>query len=759
MQIDIICGIYYLLRSIDGAQTVSFRTNDGMNPAAFVASCLSHLLRGQHINIRAHGANAEAIINVFEKLGLETFVISSAEVKDINSVKLSKNQSNYDDKLHTSLQNKLKFINSVRLDFYTYFYSKENHQFSRRELLEKRQQNSVPRGYIDITKLVDLSTNNEDIIALEQLRQEMIKATKLYRQEFRLFNQNNRNEAILQLQKREVLEDRHVLRQQLANFRTNLYGLRKIIINCQESAVSTWQIDFKRKLKLCIEKISQFELDLLTYFSLHGDDTPDKPGLFTIDKNKIKKYNEWEHLLEKVSDLQKFINQQLDQYSEVNSDISSTEELKSVFESVKMAVGNYRNSFANQSKLKSKQINIINSNDEQFKSIYNELNRLTNSINSLKLFNKVYELNAKSAKELKEYAEHMISDIEKAMYILSHDDEYFEWLMFYSDSSANFRMLFDEIKHLPKELWVKTIKQIYIEVLCMHFKVEKVYEYWCVQKIFDETRKKWFDEELNKIRDILYNNFTTSIASIPPKELKSKLKYGASFADFHAHFPIAVSCDEEEDAICVDLIDKAGTIESFRFRIDETNPYVAGDVFVFEYKFNELNRLERSELLEACRLLAKQMISLNTRPKIYSYKDKLIISTWNEHFNDILVHKIFEGGLKDLTQTQISEERWVELLIWSEGKIILLINDKLLDQRNWRTFKEQSLILEELTKSGITIIDLTTQELIENGTELINKIAEQIRPTSEYQREMYFSDKAYKSSKSEEISTVSKKFD
>lgn len=751
MQIDTIWGIYYLLRSSDEDQTIPIRDNDKMNHAAFVALCLSHLIHGEKINIKANDTTAEAIINIFEKLGLANYVISSAEVKDISTIKLSNNKNYYDDKLHSSLQNKLKFLNSIRLDFYTYFYSKENHQFSRRELLEKRQQNSVPRGYIDISKLVDLTTDIEDVIDLDKLRQEMIKATKLYKQEFRLFNQNNRNEEVLQLQKREVLEDRYVLRQQLANFRTNLYGLRKSIISCQESAVSNWQTDFKQKLKLCIEKICRFELDLLNYFSKYGEDIPDKPGLFTIDKSVIKKYKEWENLLEKVSELQKFINQQIDQYTALDSDIGSIDELKSIFESVKITVENFRNSFASQYKLKSKQINIINSNDEQFKSIYNELKQLINSINALKLFNKVYELNAKSAKELKEYTEHMISDIEKAMYILGHDDEYFEWLKFYSDSSANFKKLFDEIRHLPKELWVKTIKQTYIEVLCMHFKTEKIYEYWYVQKIFDETRKKWFDEELNKIRDILHNNFTTSTAFISPKELKSKLKYGASFEDFHTHFPIAISRVEEGDTISVDLIDKAGNHESFRFCLDDTVPFLAGDVSVFEYKFNELNQLERSNLLKACRLLAKQMVSLNIQPRMYSYKDKLIISTWSENLNDMLVQKIIKSGLKDLTQAQISEERWVELFIWSDGKIILLVNDNLLDHKNWQKHKEQSLILQELAKSGITIVDLTTQELIENGTELIDKIAEQIHSTGEYRREMSFDDKIYKSSKTEEF--------
>lgn len=744
MQIDTICGLYYLLRSKDENQTIPPRDDDKINPAAFGASCLYHLMNGKKINIKANENTAKAIINIFEKLGLATYVISSAEVKDINNIKLAKNINHYDDKLHTSLQNRLNFLNSIRFDFYTYFYSRENHQFSRRELLEMRQQNSIPRGYIDVSKLLDLTTDSVDVIELEKLRQEMIKATKLYKQEFRLFNQNYRNEEVLKLLKLELLEDRYVLRSQLVHLRIKLYELRKNIINCLEKAVSNWQADFKRKLKLCIENICRFELDMLNYFSTYGEDIPNKPGLFTIDKSVIKKYNDWENLLEKVSDLQEFINQQLDQHTALNRHIRSIDELKSVFKSVKITVENFRNSFTNQYKLKSKQINIINSNDEQLKSIYNELKQLTNNINSLELFNKVYELNAKSAKELKEYAEHMISDIEKAMYILGNDDKYFEWLKFYSDSSQNFKKLFDEIKHLTKELWAKTIKQIYIEVLCMHFKTEKIYEYWYVQKIFDETIKKWFDEELNKIRDVLYTSFTTSVALSSPKELKSTLKYGASFEDFHTHFPIAISRVDGVDTISVDLIDKAGNHESFQFFLDETFPYVNGDVSVFEYKFNELNQLERSDLLKACRLLAKQMVSLNIQPKIYSFKDQLIICTWSKYLNDLLVQKINKSGLKDLTQAQISEDRWVELLIWSEGKIILLVNDNLLDRKNWRKFKEQSLILKELTKSGITIVDLSIQELTENGTELIDKIAEQIQLTGEYRRGVAVDDKTHK---------------
>ena len=725
MHLQLIADYYRLLKSENSSE--SLQMNTSMGPSSFAAICLSQLSMGNCIRIQANSKNAIALNEIFKSLELDLYTVIDSEVKDLETMKALNVEPIYDESHHKVIEEKLRFIEDRQIGFYEYFYQSDNQQNYRRAILEKRLNNSIPRGYIDLSKLTDVITDMADITDLEDLRQEMIKATKLYKKEFDLINKNNKSQGILQLENSEILKDRHILRQQLSNLRTELYATRKEIIAYQEHIMSEWSNEFNKKLKLCSDRLSEFELDLLSYISLYDEETAIKPGLFNLNKTQSKKYERYLDIQQKFFELKETLNHQglLSIHPQEDDDIPS---IITIVKKLKFSIDELNEFFTSQYRLKIKQVNIINSTDDRLKKIHSELLQMTEVINSSDLFCKRYELNSRSVDGIKEYAENLIFDIENALYILSHEEEYFTWFEFYSQSSRKFRLLFEEIKHLPKEYWVKTTKQLYIELLCMKFKTEKIFGNLFVIKSIDEIKRVWFDEELNKIKFNASTIIKRAMKTTSKKELTTMLKSGEQFNSLQSVFPISISvCDTDGITLQIWNNDNLNIIKDFKISYSSafSKP---GNIPVYEYPYESLSQLDRSELLEASKILAKQFSSIEIQAKIYSIKDSLIVSTLSDTLHQLLLQNLQNAGMKDLNNQQIDEDKWLELLIWSGGKIVLLIQDQLLAPSQYQYVENQQMILGEIKKAGIEILDISTAQVMDTGLQSILKIAHQIIP-------------------------------
>jgi len=393
-------------------------------------------------------------------------------------------------------------------------------------------------------------------------------------------------------------------------------------------------------------------------------------------------------------------------------------------------------------------INKINTSSEDVKSLDRRLEALIQKMNASNLFDITLEHNILSFVKQVELSKNISDYIEKCNILVHSSFSYLEWKSFYNASGDIFRLIFDELKKLPKNLWIASLENWYENQIQDHVLGQKIIsqndikEYFAlhttsnqieVSSLIAELQSVRINgaEQLKKTTKELHNTLFKK-KQLPSASWKNTALMNRSF--MQSFFPIHITDSLAHESDYNLVISFSEKDESKDSKVHYFSPIQSKDIqniadrknnflYLNDYSYKgTLAQLSSTEKLKAAKKLAKYILSLNQNIKIYQLKNANIISLLPTHDDSYLEHHLDNLNVKTIDTNGVLYNRLTESILFTDRKPYLIIKDNLINSELHDHILWQLKILQLFDNVGYEVVSLNTSEQLADNTKAFGNI-------------------------------------
>lgn len=398
-----------------------------------------------------------------------------------------------------------------------------------------------------------------------------------------------------------------------------------------------------------------------------------------------------------------------------------------------------------------KSINRFNINDHNITDLEYDLQALVNRINETEILNQKLEINTLSFAKQTDFIANLAYQLEVTLLKIQKNNQYYQWTSFLESCTLKEQNLFHELKFIDPKDWIHTFESWYY--LCLltkdniHLDSAKEINFISLLQMQKNQRKTEIDalwssynhpikqawDQLKKSNEILY----TAIKKNKKLQHPTKWKFllGDNFDFFSKLFPIVMTDGDQLDQIKeqknnkliifnkpnvnVEILQLFASITTYLDR-DKFNG--SHDYLLTQHQFDQdkiLKELTVSDRLPLVRSLADILVSFGKMPEIYKMRNSSIISYASPYINQYFSSQLYSLGLKQIQIDTSIHESLLGALLDSDNMIYILTEDGLFDHHNLDFLMWQVKCLQKIKKIGCEILDVDTQQLMTNHTEVL----------------------------------------
>lgn len=589
-----------------------------------------------------------------------------------------------------------------------------------------------------------------------QVKKEINKAAKLYLRRYELFDHlslfksnlwNEINEAKIQ-----------EIKNQLNEFRTESGQLSSDFVQATNNLFDFSSLDLKKAFDHLNQRFLHHEEACIAYHIKATSDIESNEGIFSLFKKKktqvsnkiyVEAFDDLTSLIQGIS------SEWYDTLDAPTSDMISYDYIIKFIEENREIASTYKKEITKNLEQSVQRINKINTSSQEVIQLDQRLESLIDKMNNSDLFDLELNHNILSFLKQAELCNNIAEYIEKCHILFHSSATYLEWKSFFNSSSDIFKLIFDEIKKLPENLWNDGFENWYEQKVQKHTlgdhhissKELKVYFDQAnisnqseIQSLIAQLHTQRIEgiEQLKSSNKELYNNLfkRKQLPSVSWKNIALMNRpfmqsvFPIHLSDNLAHINeydlvITFSRPEEDDSVKVHYF---APIESK----DIQNISDKKDNFLYLNDYNYkglLKDLSSTDKLKASKKLAKYILSLNQNIKIYQLKNANIISLLPAIDDAQLEDELDQLNAKVIDTNGVLYDRLTESILFTERSPILIVKDELINSELHEHILWQLKILQTFEEVGYKIISFnTTDQLINNQRQfdqLINSIGHQ----------------------------------
>ena len=586
-----------------------------------------------------------------------------------------------------------------------------------------------------------------------KVKKEILKASETYQRQYDLLDH-------LSLFKKEMwvdIEDEKIeeIKKLLNEFKEESTKLASDFIKISNSLLEDSSQDLKNAFAVLQEKFLSQEESCIAYHIKTTSDLANNEGIFSLFK-KTKTQTSNKVYVDAFDDLSGFIQEiSTEWYNELDApttEMISYDYIIDFIEKNQEKANFYKNRITKNLEQSVQRINKINTSSTEVTSLDKRLDELIKSMNNSNLFDLELEHNILSFLKQSELSHNIADYIEKCHILFHSSTSYLEWKSFFNSTGDLFRLLFDEIKKLPKKLWIESFENWYEQKIQKNVLGEATIS---AKELNDYFKQSTLSNQLEVIAVIskLHNQRIegAKLLKTGTKELyntlfKKKLMPQVSWKNtalmnrqfMQSFFPIHLSdtfsytgeydlvisftCEEESTAI------KAHYFSPIE-RKDIQNISDKKDNFLYLNEYNYtglLKNLSSTDKLKAAKKLAKYILSLNQNIKIYQLKNANIISLLPAFDDAKLESELDNHNSKVIDTTGVLYDRLTESILFTERSPILILKDELINCKLNDHLLWQLKIIKTFEDVGYEIMSVNTTDQFNDNQKLFDAIIQKI---------------------------------
>ncbi len=402
-------------------------------------------------------------------------------------------------------------------------------------------------------------------------------------------------------------------------------------------------------------------------------------------------------------------------------------------------------------------INLLNTENNQFKEISKTLNTITNRINKSKYFREKVEVNSHSILRQRDAINEIVKLLEDAIYSLNYSARMNEWLSFLEDLNESGVQIIHLLKQYPKNLWVIIFDRWYLSEL-LRFHQPPYQEYLKksidrlpelsinhLKELIKETGTKWDKSLVEIVNEIaisdkrLYKNIFKKKSGFERAETLSE-----SIGKMLMHaFPIHLVTPENPGQIdilskldfdiVINVCDKP--IDDFQIKklgkqrinvdqeISEKKPVQKINSYIpLSTPLIELNQSAR---LQQSKIIGLELLKINQGIQIFQSKDKSILSCVHPLLDISKMNALKNQGLNQLPMGEEQFNSVTESILEIDKQQIIILQEGLINP-HFQHFDYQLSFIQTLKDIGFKLISLSLIDLFENKGQSNESIIKEI---------------------------------
>ena len=518
--------------------------------------------------------------------------------------------------------------------------------------------------------------------------------------------------------------------------------------------------------KNSIKELNQTFIDLDNKFHDHEEsciafqikskaDTIPKEGMFSVFKKKKTQASNKIYLdaFDELSGMIQTVSK--DWYDELDaptSEMITYDYILNFIQANREKASDYKKKINKNLQSSIQRINKINTSSEDVKSLDKRLESLIQNMNASALFDINLEHNILSFLKQVELSKNISDYIEKCNILVHSSSSFLEWKSFYNSSGDIFRLIFNELKKMPKNEWFASLENWYEYQIKDHVLGQKtlsesdIKDYFSLATSSNQVEVTSLIAELHSSRIKGADQLKTSTKELHNTLFKKKQLPNATWQNtalmnrpfMQSFFPVHIT-DSLSYASDYDLvISFSENTESEESKVHYFSPIQRKDIqnmaerkdnflYLNDYNYSgALAHLSSTEKLKAAKKLAKFILSLNQNIKIYQLKNANIISLLPTHDDSYLEHQLDNLNVKVIDTNGVLYNRLTESILFTDRKPFLIIKDELINSELHKHILYQLKMIQLFNNVGYEILSLNTSEQLVDNVKAFSNILQKI---------------------------------
>ncbi|MEE9439682.1 MAG: hypothetical protein V3V14_11825 [Saprospiraceae bacterium] len=599
--------------------------------------------------------------------------------------------------------------------------------------------NTPPR--ITIKVETDIEKWELDSVEYYLLKNEILKASKLYNKQYELYNHLNlidnsvfdssptNNIESIASQVKTLKDKSNLLLNQYSKIKENL------VFNAKNSIKS--QIDELKNVLITQE-------DLCLSSSINDQYLKnEKEVKFNIFKKK-KKTNNTQYLdsAQQILSKLKSINSKWAESNEhIISDDLDYNMISSFIDSINSQAVDFENELIKKALSDIHRINKINTKEQRIKLLATDLESLIEELKASNIFVKTFDQRILSFSKQHKQIKSIFEYLEHCSILFLKSADFTQWKMFYNNTSEQFKELLNELKNHDNSLWETLFEHWYYTQIVTKITSNNTLDFnkssqlLNLENSIDQTDilaiiQKLYPGRISAAEELKSNNkelfhILFKKKQLPQTSWNSLVLMNRPFLKkfFPIHICTSLKYCNEYDTV-ISFSDDCKTNNDYKVhyispidvaQIDNEIGHLYLYLNTYNYNLN-IGKLGNSIKLKAAKKLAKFILSLNQNIDIYQLKNANIISLLHGQDEFLLEQNLSEFYAKKIDTENTLYERLTESILITDRQPTLIIKDNLINTKQYQHLSWQYNIIEIFKTAGFKIISLNTTEQIENNS-------------------------------------------
>lgn len=423
-------------------------------------------------------------------------------------------------------------------------------------------------------------------------------------------------------------------------------------------------------------------------------------------------------------------------------------------------------------------LNKHNLRDKQYENLQAKVTHVVKKIQNKNILNSRFDNDAFTLQLQFQSLENIYKELETINHYLIDNRGFAEWKLYKKKQGETLQSLLSELEQYPVQNWIVIFEAWYIlKILSRDESFQKSFNgdalsfvsrlnNILLDKKIDYIKSQAGQARLKAKQDLLHSN----------KELYADLfKRGSaehiSWKDILVgqskflakYFPIiivkdslakelsfikeqvfdSIFCDETLSLKFIDLYHLGGISKHFQLydpapintiadrkdivgNLDPDNTLSCKLNLPMPFILENMKEFSTVRRLNFCKKIAENVISFNSKLRLFQAKNLSVISFWSGFKNDLFLEQFRQYGIKEIVVDN-KENRIIEALLEPRNINVLLFSDGLLNSEKREYYAWQKHVVECLQSAGVHCFDSWTDELIHNGTGVILNVLEEIK--------------------------------
>ena len=434
----------------------------------------------------------------------------------------------------------------------------------------------------------------------------------------------------------------------------------------------------KSRLEQSISRIEQLLQQLDDLYNIYGEGIETKPGLLNFDNKKKEGYKQWSKIVNEIG-----VTPSEASYDSIVENLTQKiEEYRRLYQEEKHSIDKRQKGI---NELTTENVNLLNASER--------LNTVLNQINESSIFKNSFECNTHSIDQKIKIAFDVRDELELSVQH-SNIQAAIEWNEIEDNLSPSMVSILNQLQHLPQGHWRVQFEYFYLNSFLRQMEVE----------LHDTSDEKIID----------YNITSSHLRNEYSRLLVGEIQTNPS--------SIVMTEDLIENESSLDIyIDIEQEIQSQKpyIKFDLQEELSSRHVFSLQTQVSPVEKLPPSQQLNSIKRLAFNLFPYLNKAIGYQTKESNILSSLDHHWQSEIHDEIVQSGGKPFEINDVDD--LINFLLSVQRTTYIIVQDYLVNLSKYEDHFQYT-ILNDLKRSGIEIINLSSLDILHDGSQTIDKL-------------------------------------